>query len=167
VPGLPDGTPLSLFMLQGSLIFTSRVALIDSDLAAVGIDVQVTVDTANATARVFVHRNFDLYILNYAQGYDPHIGVRRQYHSDQVSTTGTPNNGPGYKNPAVDADFDTAVQTIDPAARFALYHDFQVRVAHDLPYVWLIETPNVRGWTAQCTDFAIYTGLFAESAWCF
>jgi hypothetical protein len=42
-----------------------------------------------------------------------------------------------------------------------------VRVAHDLPYVWLIETPNVRGWTAQCTDFKIYTGLFAESAWCF
>ena len=167
VPGLPDGTPLSLFMLQGSLIFTSRVALIDSDLAAVGIDVQVTVDAANATARVFVHRNFDLYILNYAQGYDPHIGVRRQYHSDQVSTTGTPNNAPGYKNPLVDADFDTAVQTIDPEARFALYHDFQVRVAHDLPYVWLIETPNVRGWTVQCHDFEIYTGLFAESAWCF
>ncbi|HEX2191771.1 MAG TPA: ABC transporter substrate-binding protein [Acidimicrobiales bacterium] len=167
VPGLADGTPLALRMLHPSAIFASRVALIDSDLAAVGIDVQVVTDFANANALVFTHRNFDLFILNYAQGYDPHIGVRRQYHSDQVSTTGTPNNAPGYKNPAVDADFDNAVKTIDPAERFALYHDFQVRVAHDLPYVWLIETPNVRGWTAQCRDFKIYTGLFAESAWCF
>ncbi len=166
VPGLPDGTPLSLLMLQQSLIFTSRVALLDSDLAAVGIDLQVEVDTANATARVFVHRNFDAYLLNYAQGYDPHIGVRRQYHSDQVSTTGTPNNAPGYKNAVVDNAFDQAVKTIDPAARFAPYHDFQEQVAHDLPYVWLIETPNVRAFTDRCTDFKVFTGLFAESAYC-
>ncbi len=166
VPGLSDGTPLSLLMIQQSLIFTSRVGLIDSDLAAVGVDVQVTVDTVNATPRVFVHRNFDLYLLNYAQGYDPHIGVRRQYHSDQVSTTGTPNNAPGYKNALVDAAFAEAVRTIDPAVRFQRYHDFQVQVAHDLPYMWLIETPNVRGWTARCTGFQVFTGLFAESAYC-
>jgi peptide/nickel transport system substrate-binding protein len=121
----------------------------------------------NANARVFTHRNFDAYLLNYAQGYDPHIGVRRQYHSDQVSTTGTPNNAPGYKNALVDAAFDNAVKTIDPAARFELYHDFQEQVARDLPYVWLIETPNVRGFVASCHDFAVYTGLFAESAYCF
>ncbi|MGH9286186.1 MAG: ABC transporter substrate-binding protein, partial [Acidimicrobiales bacterium] len=166
VPGLTDGTPLALKMLQGSLIFTARVAGLKADLAAVGIDLQVEVDTATATPRVFVHRNFDAYILNLAQGYDPHIGVRRQYHSDQVSTTGTPNNAPGYKNPAVDLALDQAARTIDPAARFSLYHDFQVQVAHDLPYVWLIETPNVRGFTARCTGFAAYTGLFAEGAYC-
>jgi peptide/nickel transport system substrate-binding protein len=166
VPGLSDGTPLALFMLQGSAIFTSRVAGMDADLAAVGIDLQVEQDSVNATPRVFVHRNFDAYILNYAQGYDPHIGVRRQYHSDQVSTVGTPNNAPGYKNALVDAAFDDAVQTIDPVLRFQKYHDFQVQVAHDLPYVWLIETPNVRGYTARCTGFKAYTGLFAESAYC-
>lgn len=166
VPGLANGTPLALFMLQGSAVFTSRTALLDTELAAVGIDLQVEIDSVNATNRVFVHRNFDAYILNYAQGYDPHIGVRRQFHSDQVSTTGTPNNAPGYKNAAVDADFDQAVQTIDPAVRFAKYHDFQVQVAHDLPYVWLIETPNVRGFTAKCAGFKVYTGLFAESAYC-
>lgn len=166
VPGLADGTPLALRMLQQSLIFTSRMTELDGDLAAVGVDLQVEVDTANATPRVFVHRNFDTYILNLAQGYDPHIGVRRQYHSDQVRTTGTPNNAPGYKNAAVDAALDQAARTIDPAARFALYHAFQVQVAHDLPYVWLIETPNVRGFTARCTGFQVHTGLFAESAYC-
>jgi peptide/nickel transport system substrate-binding protein len=166
VPGLPDGTPLRLLMLVPSNIFTARIALIDADLAAVGIDLQVEVDAANANNRVFVHRNFDIFLLNYAQGYDPHIGVRRQYHSDQVSIFGTPNNAPGYKNALVDAAFDQAVQTIDPARRFELYHAFQVQVAHDLPYVWLIETPNVRGWTAKCYHFEVHTGLFAERAYC-
>lgn len=166
VPGLTDGTALAIRMLQGSLIFTARVTQLDADLAAVGVDLQVEVDTVNATPRVFVHRNFDTYILNLAQGYDPHIGVRRQYHSDQVRTTGTPNNAPGYKNALVDAALDQAARTIDPDVRFGLYHDFQAQVAHDLPYVWLIETPNVRGYTARCTGFQAYTGLFAESAFC-
>ena len=166
VPGLSDGTPFAIRMLQGSLIFTARVAELDADLADVGIDLQVEVDSVNASSRVFVHRNFDTYILNLAQGYDPHIGVRRQYHSDQVRTTGTPNNAPGYKNALVDSALDQAARTIDPAERFALYHDFQVQVAHDLPYVWLIETPNVRGYTARCTGFQAFTGLFAESAYC-
>lgn len=166
VPGFTDGTPLAIRMLQGSLIFTARVSQLDTDLAAVGVDLQVELDTVNATSRVFVHRNFDTYILNLAQGYDPHIGVRRQYHSDQVRTTGTPNNAPGYKNALVDAALDQAARTIDPGVRFGLYHDFQMQVAHDLPYVWLIETPNVRGYTARCTGFQAFTGLFAESAYC-
>ncbi|HEX2043236.1 MAG TPA: ABC transporter substrate-binding protein [Acidimicrobiales bacterium] len=166
VPGLPDGTPLRLLMLAPSNIFTARIALLDADLAAVGIDLVVEVDAANANNRVFVHRNFDIFLLNYAQGFDPHIGVRRQYHSDQVSIFGTPNNAPGYKNALVDAAFDQAVQTIDPVVRFELYHAFQVQVARDLPYVWLIETPNVRGWTAKCYHFKVYTGLFAERAYC-
>ncbi len=166
VPGIPNGTALALRMLQPSGIFASRIARLDADLAAVGIDLQVDPITANANDRVFVHRNFDAYIINLAQGYDPHIGVRRQYHSDQVSTTATPNNAPGYKNPVVDQAFDAAVQTIDPAARFGHYHTFQQEVARDLPYVWLIETPNVRGWTAKCTGFKSYTGLFAESVYC-
>ena len=163
---LADGTALSIRFLQGSLIFTDRVAVIKSNLAAVGIDVPVTVNTTNANTVVFTNRNFDLYIINYANGYDPHIGVRRQYHSDQISTSGTPNNAAGYRNALVDADFDNAAKTLNPTARYDLYHDFQQRVVNDLPYVWMIETPNVRGFTAKCSGFKVYTGLFAESASC-
>lgn len=165
VPGLPDGTPLRLLMLAPSNIFTARIALLDADLAAVGIDLVVEVDAANANNRVFVHRNFDIFLLNYAQGYDPHIGVRRQYHSDQVSTTFATNPA-GYKNAVVDTAFDEGVRLIDFGERFQRYHEFQVQVAQDLPYVWLIETPNVRGFTASCTRFKVYTGLFAEGAYC-
>ena len=165
-PTLADGTALSVRFLQGSNIFTDRVAVIKANLAAVGIDMPVTVNTSTATTQVFTNRDFDLYVINYANGYDPHVGVRRQYHSDQISTTGTPNNAAGYRNSFVDADFDQAVQTLDTNARYALYHDFQERVAADLPYAWMIETPNVRGFTAACTGFRVWTGLFAESASC-
>lgn len=163
---LADGTPLTIRFLQGSPIFTDRVAVMKSNLAAVGIDMPVTVDTTTANTVVFTNRNFDMYIVNYAQGYDPHVGVRRQYHSDQITTVGTPNNAAGYRNSAVDAAFDNAVKTLDPTARANLYRDFQVRVVQDLPYVWMIETPNVRAFTAKCVGFKVYTGLFAESASC-
>jgi peptide/nickel transport system substrate-binding protein len=163
---LADGTPLTIRFLQGSPIFTDRVAVMKSNLAAVGIDMPVTVDTSTANTVVFTNRNFDMYILNYAQGYDPHVGVRRQYHSDQITTVGTPNNAAGYRNSLVDAAFDNAVKTLDTTARSKLYHDFQVKVVEDLPYVWMIETPNVRAFTAKCVGLKVYTGLFAESASC-
>ena len=169
-PTLADGTVLTVRFLQGGAAFTDRVAVIKANLAAVGINMPVTTNFltsgTTATVQVFTNRDFDLYIVNYANGYDPHVGVRRQYHSDQISTTGTPNNAAGYRNPAVDADFDQAVQTLDTAARAALYRDFQQRVVNDLPYAWMIETPNVRGFRATCTGFRVWTGLFAESASC-
>jgi peptide/nickel transport system substrate-binding protein len=163
-PGLVTGQPLALRFVAPSTIFNSRVAMLDADLAAVGIDLQVA-PPGNTPNLVFINRDFDTSIINYAQGYDPHVGVRRQYHSDQVSTTfGT--NAAGYKNSAVDADLDQAARTIDAATRFAFYRDFQIRVVDDLPYVWLIETPNVRGYTAKCTGFQPHTGQFAETAYC-
>src|SRR3712207_8012214 len=51
-----------------TLSLHDALPIFDSDLAAVGIDVQVITDFANANVRVFTHRNFDLFILNYAQG---------------------------------------------------------------------------------------------------
>lgn len=160
---IADGTPLRVRLVPPSAIFNNRVALVDGLLGAVGIDLQVT--GGSTGTNVFIERNFDTTVLNYAQGYDPHIGVRRQYHSDQVSTTNV-TNAAGYKNALVDEAFDEAARTIDFDARFARYRAFQEQVAEDLPYVWLIETPNVRGFTDRCRRFKVYTGLFAEGAFC-
>ena len=162
-PSLPDGTPLRLRILPPSPIFNNRIALLRQQLGAVGIDLMV--QSGSTGTDLFVNRNFDTSLINYAQGYDPHIGVRRQYHSDQISTTNV-TNAAGYRNALVDHAFDEAVKTIDFDERFALYHDFQEQVAQDLPYVWLIETPNVRGFTVRCSRFKVFTGLFAEGAYC-
>lgn len=161
---IPDGTPLSLRMLAPSNIFDAQNALLDAQLGAVGIDLKVA-PPGNTGNVVFRDRDFDTSIINFAQGYDPNIGVRRQYHSSLVSATAA-TNAAGYKNAAVDAAFDQAVQTLDPAVRFQRYRDAQAQIVADMPYVWLIETPNVRGFTAKCRDFKVFTGLFAEQAVC-
>ena len=156
---VPDGTPLRLRMAPPSPIFNARIAELKSQLGTVGIDMVFPAGT------VVPNRDFDTSIINFAQGYDPHIGVRRQYHSDQVTTLAATNLA-GYKNALVDNAFDQAVKTIDFNERFRLYHQFQEQVARDLPYVWLIETPNVRAFTARCSRFKVFTGLFAEGAYC-
>lgn len=163
-PTVAPGLPLTIELLIGNTNFDSRIAVIDSNLAQVGVNLKRVLDT-DATNLIFRHRNFDTTIINYAQGYDPHVGVRRQYHSDQVSTTSF-SNAAGYKNATVDTAFDQAVQTLDFNTRFTQYRTFQGQVAQDLPYMWILETPNVRGFTSKCTGFKEYTGLFAEDAYC-
>jgi peptide/nickel transport system substrate-binding protein len=169
-PAIADGTPMIINFIYGSTTLTNQVGVLKANLASVGIDLNVTLNTATgaagATTAWFTNRAYDAYILNYAQGYDPQVGVPRQYLTSQISTTGTPNNAAGYRNTLVDADLTQASMTLDPTARYNLYHDFQSRVVADLPYVWLIETPSVRGFTSKCTGFKVYTGLFAESASC-
>ena len=171
-----EGQDLNVTFVCGSATLCGRVDTLKSQLLLAKINVvkvdcsaAATCGAASANVRIYTNRDFDLYILNLAQGYDPHVGVRRQYHSDQITdatAASVPNNTPGYKNAQVDADFDNAAKTIDVAARNAYYHDFQSQVARDLPYVWIIETPNVRGYTAVCSGFREWTGLFAEFASC-
>jgi ABC-type transport system substrate-binding protein len=163
-PTVGPGTALTIELLIGNTNFDSRIAVIDSNLAQVGVNLRRVLNT-DATNLIFRHRNFDTTIINYAQGYDPHVGVRRQYHSDQVSTTSF-TNAAGYKNGTVDTAFDQAVQSLDFNTRFTQYRTFQGQVAQDLPYLWLLETPNVRGFTSKCTAFKAFTGLFAEAAYC-
>ena len=181
-PGLVDGvTTLSVSFVCGSATLCSRVDTLQTQLLSVGIQVNKitcsgtggapSCNTGGYTStndRIFNQRDFDMYILNFAQGYDPHIGVRRQYHSSQITGTSgaVPNNAPGFKDTNVDADFDNAVTTLDEAVRTALYHDAQVRIAQALPYVWVIETPNVRAFKSKCSGFREYTGLFAEFGGC-
>jgi ABC-type transport system substrate-binding protein len=117
---VPDGTPLRLRMAPPSAIFNARIAELRSQLGAVGINLDFPAGTVVPT------RDFDTSIINFAQGYDPHIGVRRQYHSDQVTTLAATNLA-GYKNALVDNAFDQAVKTIDTGARFALYHQSRSR----------------------------------------
>ncbi len=164
-PRVADGQPLTIDFIIGNTNFDARMAVIDANLAAVGVDLNRLASDPDATNKVFINRAFDTHFINLAQGYDPQIGIRRSYHTDQVTAT-TFTNAAGYKNTTVDNAFDQGVRTLDPAARFGLYRQFQAQVATDVPMVPLIETPNVRGFNAKCTGFMEYTGLFAEGASC-
>jgi len=73
---------------------------------------------------------------------DPLINLHHIYHSQGIRP-GTPfGNYARYADPGVDALLDEAARTLDPARRSALYRRFARRVAEDLPYLWLVNTPT-------------------------
>jgi peptide/nickel transport system substrate-binding protein len=157
-----DGQPLVIDMSSFDTDLPTKIA---QDLAAVGIEVQVTqVDPAGMTA-LYGGREFDTLVVSNCQLTDPEIGVRRYYHSTAI--TGAPfTNGAGYNSPEVDRLFDQASSVLDRSQRADFYVQAQEQIAEDLPYLWLLETVSVRAHTDACEDLRAFTGHFAEMASC-
>ena len=84
VKGITDGTPLR-FRFLSFPTFAQYGQLIKSQLGEVGMDVQLeTLDPTPFADRVFVRRDFDTNVINYCNGTDPEIGVRRMYDIKQI-----------------------------------------------------------------------------------
>jgi len=165
VSGVPDGTRLAIEFLHFPT-FTKYGELVRQQLGAVGIGVTLKpLEPAVFAPTVFKDRNFDSNVISYCNGPDPEIGVRRMYHSSQIGPAPF-TNAAAYRNPRVDALFDEASRTVERDRRSRLYRQVQEIVVQDLPYYWLVETVSTRAWTARCSGFKAWTGLFAEGAFC-
>ena len=165
VPGVADGTRLSIDFLHFPT-FAKYGELVRQQLAVVGIGVMLKpLEPAVFAPTVFKDRNFDSNVISYCNGPDPEIGVRRMYHSSQIGPAPF-TNAAAYRNPRVDALFDEASRTVERDKRSRLYRQTQEIVVQDLPYYWLVETVSTRAWTARCSGFKAWTGLFAEGASC-
>jgi peptide/nickel transport system substrate-binding protein len=165
VAGVADGTRLSLDFLHFPA-FAKYGELVRQQLAGIGIGVTLRpLEPAVFAPTVFKDRNFDFNVISYCNGPDPEIGVRRMYHSSQIGSAPF-TNAAAYRNPRVDALFDEASRTVERDRRSRLYRQVQEVVVQDLPYYWLVETVSTRVWTARCSGFRAWTGLFAEGAFC-
>jgi peptide/nickel transport system substrate-binding protein len=165
VPGVADGTRLSIDFLHFPA-FAKYGELVRQQLGTVGISVTLRpLEPAVFAPTVFKDRNFDSNVISYCNGPDPEIGVRRMYHSSQIGPAPF-TNAAAYRNPRVDALFDDASRTVEREKRSRLYRQIQEIVVQDVPYYWLVETVNTRAWTARCSGFRAWTGLFAEGAFC-
>ena len=165
VSGVPDGTRLAIEFLHFPT-FAKYGELVRQQLGAVGIGVTLKpLEPAVFAPTVFKDRNFDSNVISYCNGPDPEIGVRRMYHSSQIGPAPF-TNAAAYRNPRVDALFDEASRTVERDRRSRLYRQVQEIVVQDLPYYWLVETVSTRAWTARCSGFKAWTGLFAEGAFC-
>jgi len=167
VPGVPDGTPFKIDYhgFVGQQIDYGQA--LKQMWKAVGVDVETKQeDNPTLSANVFRDRQFDTSAISYCNEADPLIGVRRQYHSSQISQTAF-TNASGYSTPEMDALWDQSTTEADPIKRQAIFQKIQELAVKDLPYIWLAETVNTRAWNAQCTGFNLQnTGLFAEAAYC-
>ncbi|MFZ5782662.1 MAG: ABC transporter substrate-binding protein [Pseudomonadota bacterium] len=138
--------------------------LMRQQLAAVGIALRLRpLDPAAFATAVFTQRDFDIALVSYCNGVDPEIGVRRMYHSSAVGNVPF-SNAAAYSNPEVDRLFDRAGSMTEAAARGEAYRALQKIVATELPYWWLVETDFTSAWRESFSDFAPWSGQFAERA---
>ena len=167
VQGVPDGTEFRIDYhgFAGQQIDYGQA--LRQQWRAVGVEIETKQeDNPTLTAAVFRERQFDTTAISYCNEADPLIGVRRQYHSTQVSTTAF-TNASGYSTPEMDRLWDQSTAEPDQARRQQLFQQIQQMAVRDLPYIWLIESANTRAWSSDCTGFNIHnTGLFAEGAYC-
>jgi peptide/nickel transport system substrate-binding protein len=139
--------------------------LMKPNLAAVGIDLQLTPLEVNAANdRTFVAKDFDIGSASYCNGPDPEIGVRRQFVSSNIGPI-LFSNGASYKNPRVDQLFDQAAAAADKAERAKAYFEIQDILAKDIPNWGLVETEGYRIWSAKFHGLYYWSGDLAQAAW--
>ncbi len=164
VSGIVDGAPFVIGFrgLPGQMNYGE---LLRAQLRLVGIDLRLEpLEQAVFVNAVFTARDFDTAIASYCNGMDPEIGVRRQYASASIAPVPFSNMA-GYRDATMDSLFDLAGASLDPAERRKFYRQIQEQAVRDLPYVWLVETINVRAHTTRCRGYR-RTAHFAARAEC-
>lgn len=110
-------------------------------LREIGIDATLIAnDNAGHQKAVYTDHAFDLAIAPTVFRADPAISTTILARSGIADGVPFSNQG-GYINPKLDEVIDTALVTLDPAQRIALYQTFQKDVTADLPFI------NVVDWT--------------------
>jgi peptide/nickel transport system substrate-binding protein len=164
VAGVPDGTPLR-FGFAHFPSFSAHGELLRAQLREVGAEVElVPLEPPVFADTVFKARDFDTNIVSYCNGADPEIGVKRMYTTANIGPVPF-SNAAAYSDPDVDAYFEEARTTVDPAQRSELYRRLQEQLVEDLPYFWIVETESVRAYDARCEGFGP-AGHFAKTASC-
>lgn len=164
VRGVPDGAPFVIGFkgMPGQMVYGD---LLRAQLRAVGIDVRLEpLEPAIFGTMVFTARDFDMAIGAYCNGPDPEIGVRRMYVSSSIAPVPFSNMA-AYRNPVMDALFDSAGAAVDPGERRRLYRAIQEIAVRDQPYVWLVETTNTQAYSVRCSGFGSLSH-FAATAKC-
>lgn len=117
-----------------------QAAVIQQNLAAVGIDLDVRSYEFATLSQDVARGNFQLVTLQWVGISDPDM-LRRVFHSGQVPPNGF--NRGFYSNPAVDRLIDEATSASEDAVRADLYGRVQQMVAEDAPYISLWYKTNV------------------------
>lgn len=136
-----DGATLTLLATEsgsGMLDPKAMAAAIQSDLAAVGLDVSIRTWEWNSFLKKVnagLGPGDDMAMMAWITN-DPDTLPSLALHSGSWPEAGGFNSG-RYANPEVDDLIDAARRTTEPAARNALYHRLQHIVHHDAPWAFI------------------------------
>ncbi|MBA3638902.1 MAG: ABC transporter substrate-binding protein [Acidobacteria bacterium] len=168
----PDGDgPRPRFALtiktSTSEVYRTQAAVIQHDLAQVGIHLDVRSSELPTLLSDAARGNFQLYTLQFVGVTDPDM-LRRVYHSRQAPPAGL--NRVFYVNPQVDGLIEQAALPGDDDERRALYVRAQQLIADDVPYIPLwyrinvaVSQADIHGVTlSPIADFAFLKDVYRE-----
>jgi len=126
-------------------------------LAEINVDVEVILLESAAHFEVVDSGNFDTFILQFNPGTgDEDNMFTPMFHSSNAVANGGTTNRNSFVNADVDALIEAARVEFDDAARAALYHDLQVLLIEESPWVFLdagvflhASRANVHGYTVR------------------
>ena len=128
-------------------------------LAVVGIEATIVAhDAPGHLKAVYTDHNFDLAVAPLVFRADPAISTTNLVRSGLPAGVNFSNRG-AYLNAELDTIIDTALTTLDPAKRVALYHRFQQLVTEDLPLI------NVVDWTFTSVASTKLSGIATNPRW--
>jgi peptide/nickel transport system substrate-binding protein len=139
---LRGGQPVSFTILtnQGNLLREQTATIIQSQLKAIGIQVNIRIIAWSSFLSEFINkRKFDVVIMGWALAIDPDL-----YDIWHSSKTGEFEfNFVSYANPEVDRLLIEGRRTFDQNRRTAIYRRIHQLIADDLPYVFLYVPDNL------------------------
>ncbi len=124
-----DGAALTVVLLTSTRAPNETIAtLLQSQLAAIGVDVEIQMLDSKAVMAATTEGAFDLLLWRYDWN-DPDA-LNIYLGSDRIGST----NRVGYSNPQVDALLAQGAQEMDKAARTNLYVEAQKLILADAPW---------------------------------
>ncbi len=124
-----DGAALTVVLLTSTRAPNETIAtLLQSQLAAIGVDVEIQMLDSKAVMAATTEGAFDLLLWRYDWN-DPDA-LNIYLGSDRIGST----NRVGYSNPQVDALLVQGAQEMDAAARAGLYVEAQKLILADAPW---------------------------------
>lgn len=134
-----NGIPLHLrlYTNSGNEVRETMAALIQSQLAEVGIEVEVIAVEWDSFLDVLFGQTFDMALISWS-----HLGVNPDdgsFWSAEDDVPGKGNNFVSYYNPELEAKLAQArtAPACDQDTRTALYREIQAQLYEDQPYCWL------------------------------
>ncbi|MCO6451958.1 MAG: hypothetical protein J5I90_14340 [Caldilineales bacterium] len=141
--------------LQAAIMSSTRppngdiAAVIQNQLAAIGVPVEIQLLEAGAAMEAAGAGNYDMMIWRY--GWNDADVLNIYLGSDRIGST----NRQFYSNPEVDALFAQGMTELDPAARAQIYMDAQKLIMADAPWQPLYEPLDVIAVSGRVNDVVI------------
>ena len=129
---------------------------ISQALAKIGIEAEIQkFDFATYVKVVYTDRAWDLSVESLSNTFDPTAGVQRVYWSKNFKIGLPFSNASHYENPEVDRLLEAAAVEPDIEKRAAIFKEFQVIVAKDLPVINLVSPIQPVVGSVRVKDYAV------------